>query len=138
MARIHGALEILDKETKKGTGLYHYGVYSDEEHWVHAQGPCADGCPGHKTKKEACDHYYRWVAENKTKIYEDTETMKKCAVCGVFTTMRGAIDDDFYDEYILCKDHATKEQIAEIFLREHNVSQNPSPEQSRPDSHKSP
>lgn len=82
MARIYQALEIRDSDGK-GTGRWHMTVGSDEEHWVHAVGYCAQDCEGHPTAAEAERHHKEYVADH-ARVWNATSA-HKCEGCGEWT-----------------------------------------------------
>lgn len=65
-------------------GLFRMCEVDPEGRVIREAGHCANGCPGHKTQREAKQHFYEFVvagAEFKRTIEND----KKCVVCGRWT-----------------------------------------------------
>jgi hypothetical protein len=105
----------LEREGKP-LGLFHMTVSSDEEDWCYAIGPCASKCPGHPTPEEARAHYQ----EGKLTLLKldgfDSETQKKCIVCGEWTQTAAYVDDDMFEYWPLCTTHLTLEEATRILL----------------------
>lgn len=104
------AREIKDKDGLKGTGLYHFTVMRDGAVWP--VGRCADGCPGHATKEEACEHYRQYIIHDMPwSVSQDPNTQHKCGICSRWT-----MDYYWHSTYIfkLCREHQNKESLEEL------------------------
>jgi hypothetical protein len=112
MARVYQALEI--QKDGKGVGLWHFTVSSDEEGFAYCI--CGDNCPGHKTPQEALMHYKQHILSKELLQRVDTETLKKCQVCGSFTGNHTMVKSPFNQEFILCDAHNTLEVVSKLYM----------------------
>lgn len=78
-------------------------------------GYCAtDGCKGHDTYEEACEHYKQYILDKQLHFYnpKDGDTMNKCEICGEFTF--GHVTVGACEFHYLCKKHQTKEDVSRL------------------------
>jgi hypothetical protein len=96
---------------------------SDEEGWTHAIGYCAgkyDGKPcEHATPKEADECYRRYQLDQQTK-YDVTnrDQQERCIACGNWTQNRVEVGCQWPRYFILCSEHATREQLEKLLSAE--------------------
>ena len=108
------AREISDKDGN-ATGKFRFTVMNDKK--VRATGACLENCPdGHDTKVEACDHYREGelkVVEFKD-IADDQWPKHKCEAedCEEQATVRTGPAYLHLATPLLCKKHATKEEVS--------------------------
>ena len=97
----------------KPTGLYRYTGMNDGRIW--ATGYCAQDCPGHPTKAEACEHQKQYDLDHRLRL-DDTlgaDVAHRCQVCQEWT--QGAASVDGWQHYILCDKHRTREEVAKLY-----------------------
>ncbi len=109
----YGPREITRDD--KPTGLFHYTCRNDGRIWP--IGPCADGCPGHKTAEEACEHYREFLLAGIVLCKIEQEWPKdKCDVdgCNEAATHYGYSRNEpgAWERGRFCDVHATAEEMA--------------------------
>jgi hypothetical protein len=107
----YGAREII-KEGKR-TGLFHYTKMNDGQ--IVSVGYCADACPGHKTKEEACAHYKKYLLERRTTLHLELTYWTRCKACGRPTRYAAQVGE--IEVYPLCKkcmNLSTLETLVEV------------------------
>lgn len=97
------------KNTDGTPGLWHYTVQNDDR--VYATGYCAQGCPGHATAEEACEHQRQYLLNERVQFSDGASAteQRKCKVCGAWTT--GYAQVDGWEIYVLCDEHRTRESV---------------------------
>jgi hypothetical protein len=70
--------------------------------------PRENPCPGHKTKKEAEEHYRQYLVENAVEG-EVSGAMYPCRVCGTFT--KGYFQVDGGELVMLCDGHRRRQEL---------------------------
>lgn len=114
------ARELLDKETGKGTGKWHYTVAWGESDGmrVAAIGYCAQDCPGHDTPREAEAHYKQYLLDERTRYVagEHATSQHRCQVdgCGAWTTGMAFVGG--YESYYLCDAHRDREHLEPLVI----------------------
>ena len=104
-------LEIAD-ESGAPTGRYHYTVTNNGE--TAAIGYCAEDCPGHETKEEACEHYRQYLLDCHAQ-YNGTysDHLSQCSVCGILTNRYGQVAEALYIP--LCDEHCDRANLEKFF-----------------------
>lgn len=99
------------REIKSGAnaGKWHYTRMNDGVIWP--IGFCSEGCSGHDTPEEACEHYRRYLLSNLRIQGPKTERWpkEKCAVEGCETEATHLLSVDCWKYWEVCEAHATKE-----------------------------
>jgi hypothetical protein len=68
---------------------------------------------GHATREEAQSCYREYLLDQRLRLKrERTDTQKKCAVCGSWTTLYAEIDMETWD---LCEAHNSREEVEKFF-----------------------
>ncbi len=115
MALIYRALELMD-DAGKGRGLFHYCVSSDEENWPpYAVGGCSENCPGHSTPEAALLHYKEWQVNHASTLKVSKDSQKQCVVCDEWTQLRATVGSQFFEEFVLCEEHNTIDQLRALY-----------------------
>ena len=99
---------------RKSDGKFHYTCENDGQIWP--VGLCAQGCPGHDTAEQACEHQKEHLFAIATFGSKQNEWPKhKCGVegCNAEATHQAQIPGDmrFFE---LCEQHANKESLAKL------------------------
>lgn len=95
-----------------GTGLWLYTRFN-RRLGTAPVGYCADGCPGHPTAREACDHYKQYLLDHSLRLDgEMQQQQQRCRVCQTYTDRYAEIN---HHVIVLCDQHRTREQVAELF-----------------------
>lgn len=99
---------------RKSDGKYHYTCMNDGQIWP--VGFCADGCPGHDTAEQACEHqkqYMLSIARFGQKT--DAWPKHKCGVqgCESEATCWAMIPGEMR-QFEVCESHANKEALATL------------------------
>jgi len=113
--RYYDAREKCDANGN-GLGVFHYTCSHDNR--TYRVGPCAEGCDGHKTKKEAYAHYKEGVMAT-LKLSEKKEQWPKvkCEVenCNNEGEVEAIVRDDLSPRKMsLCIDHANEETVSKL------------------------
>ncbi len=95
----------------KPSGKYFY-TYADRDGTM-AIGYCQEGCNGHATSKEACDHYYQYLLDKMTRYdCRAEDALKKCLICKQWTDRYILTDDGAFSYQItLCDRHANTQGV---------------------------
>jgi hypothetical protein len=110
----YAAREIADSDGV-GTGLYRYTCYN-RRIGTFAVGYCAQGCPGHPTKEDACEHQKQYLLDTTLRLDNQMAGMQQqCIVdgCGEWTQKYALVDHT--TQYVLCDEHRTREEVAARF-----------------------
>lgn len=105
------------KKNADGTpGLWHYTRHNDRT-GTYAIGPCAEGCAGHATEEEACEHYRQHLISNV--VIRGPKTVSswpknKCEIDGCECEGTMLADIPGGQCWELCPAHATQEHIAPL------------------------
>ena len=67
---------------------------------------------GHATAEEAEACHDEYELDFELRFREDQDVMKRCAVCGEFTTGRADLGE--FRRYAACKEHQTREAVKEV------------------------
>lgn len=115
MALIYQALELVGDDGK-GRGLFHYCMSSDEEKWPPSPvGGCAENCPGHSTPEAARLHYKEWQINHASTLKVVRSSQERCKVCDEWTQLRATVGSQFFEEFPLCEQHNTLEQLRVLY-----------------------
>ena len=111
------AVEILDPNTKLGTGRWHYTCTSTHGITIPV-GYCAEPqCKGHPTPELAEAHWFEYEVD-KAEFWEDHDTQKRCAIprCAVWTTGRArfGVVYAFSEDLVLCDLHRDKTNLRDV------------------------
>jgi len=90
-------------------GLWHFTV--QEESGISAYGPCADGCPGHKTPQGALEHFAGSLLDKRKQLIRDGN-FRPCMICGGTTNQRVRIGRK---ELSLCQEHQDTKTLLRFF-----------------------
>ncbi len=93
------------------SGKFHYTVMNDNR--THAVGYCAQGCKGHDTPDEACEHYKQYVLDTRTRyggMYTDKRL--RCEICGEWTQRFAEANMRIFT---LCDTHCTRENVSNLY-----------------------
>ena len=96
----------------KGTGKWHYTCENDGR--IYPVGYCAQGCEGHDTPEEACEHYRQYLLNERTRYDGQLHgEQRECAVCGAWT--QGVVYVDGWHSYVLCDEHRNREEMERLY-----------------------
>jgi hypothetical protein len=103
----------LHAAQKAGDKLWHY--VSSGRGGTYPIGYCAEGCPGHGSAEEACEHYRQYLLSERLRFDggpEDTRTMYRCEApgCDAFTAGSATVGGSRH--WHLCEDHRTRDVVA--------------------------
>lgn len=102
--------ELRNKETGKGTGLYHYTCMNDDRIW--AVGYCRENCPGHATPDEAREHYRQYELDHARYNGAITDMQVPCEVCKAWTSQCAVVN---HHSIFLCYEHLNRETLEQIY-----------------------
>lgn len=108
MRHFRPAERIIDG---KPGGLWHYTMRHQDV--TLPVGYCADGCEGHPTKEEACQHYQQYLLDHELGFSVDPDVMLRCAVCQEMTTGRGHVS---WHTWALCPAHQNRDEVAKLHV----------------------
>ncbi|MCC6360628.1 MAG: hypothetical protein IT450_17960 [Phycisphaerales bacterium] len=107
------------RQIKSGpnSGKWHYTRMNDGAVWP--IGPCAEGCSGHATAEEACEHYRQSLFAKMRISGPKAEKWpkNKCAVEWCESEATHLIDITAYRFYEVCESHASRETAEALFPR---------------------
>ena len=66
---------------------------------------------GHATEEEACDCYKDYLLDHNLRAFKESQTMRPCQVCGLWTQTRVEIN---WTILTLCEMHASREEVAKL------------------------
>jgi hypothetical protein len=69
---------------------------------------------GHATREEAAACYRQYELDCEIRFWDSKSEQKKCQVCEVWTTHRAELGESLSRHFILCPEHATREQVATL------------------------
>lgn len=107
------AREILDVEGNR-VGKWHYTSKRHDE--VHPIGYCANGCPGHETAEEACEHYKEYMLDIASFTAQSWEREEPCRVCGAMT-LGLAVIPGHHLPVTLCDLHSNRDGLSQAIGR---------------------
>lgn len=120
--RYYAAREI--QRDGKATGLWHYTVRHDEA--IFPVGYCADGCPGHATPEEACDHQKQWDLDHarfhRGSDLPEPDALYRCKVCRAFTAGYATYGPGQMSLVTLCDEHCNRQALAGLIRVGERVS----------------
>ena len=99
----------------KGTGLWHYTCMNDSAVWP--VGNCANGCPGHATPEEACEHQRQYLMDKA--VYrgpkQEPWPKHKCALETCNSEATHLIDiPGTMRHWDVCAEHANRDALASL------------------------
>jgi hypothetical protein len=118
----YGARQVRpDATDRPDAGRWRFTVRNDDRIWP--TGACADGCPGHETAEEACEHWVNGEIDKGLIVHECSWT--SCEVDGCDQPARkilyvGGVAHG--GGYPLCDEHAVGEVAVELFRARHPAS----------------
>jgi len=115
--RYYGAREMAD-ENGKGLGTFRFTVMQDRS--IRTHGACRDGCRGHATPAEACDHIKDGETGHLVLVpVGDEYPHYKCEApgCKARATLRAGPAFLILAQPFLCGEHATREHVREMWGR---------------------
>lgn len=104
-------------ESGPNAGKWHYTCRNDGRIWP--VGNCAEGCQGHDTAEEACEHYRQYLLD-RLRFLDDVEnapSLHRCDApgCGAYTS--GGVDVRGSLRFTLCAAHRNRETVALLYRK---------------------
>jgi hypothetical protein len=103
-------------ETDSGKVRWHY-TCSNSRIGIWPEGYCRDGCPGHPTAEEACEHMREYLIDRATFSWLNriSGTAVPCEVCGTPTTTFSVVKGlGMPDLRSLCDAHFNREGLDQV------------------------